>query len=931
MNKIKEMLSNIKLPKFDIKFDKLNIKLPKVKFDLTFFSLLLLALCHIAIIVLVILSYRYYAIYPSVFISAIGIVLIFLIIIDIILFVGINHKDKILKIIACILAFLIFVSGVFGSFYLAKVNSTVKNILDGDSNRFETVSGVFVCYKEEYDSLEDLDGKRIGLLTESTPGISTAAQKILDDAKLDYAPIFYNSYSEIFQDLADGDIEVGLLLNGYRSLYENDETTNFAKYLEDMHDVYSFEETISIDQKTSSKKLDTDPFNVLLIGWSRTELGSSIGLADAIIVATINPQTYTVSMLSIARDSFVPIPCYGGESDKINSGRSISRPCFIETVENFLGMEMDFYMEADYDAVIRIVNRIDGIDVYNPVAFELDGAYVPQGYVHLDGVQALQFCRERHSMPNGDFDRQQHQKEVILQIIKKFIERGDISFALAALEAAADQMSTNLTLSQLTGLFNLVLNTENYTGLDTFDLIDFHQLRITGNGGLLYYSYAMRLPLWVYLVYQGSLDESVNHIHEVMDEAPIGNQYPAFEFSSRKPYNRDPFYSLSYEDKYVYTPDPMPAYWITLEGLSQGEAMSWASANGVSLSVVTINPDDPSYNASYEGMVLSQSVRYGSLVSEYRSGTITVMGTGELDPDRHVPNFVGSHYSEAISWANAHGVYYEINWNEGTGGDAGQVLSQSHPAYTPIENVGTFIISVKRGVQEIKFNANGHGSAPDPVTVKTGEGAKSFPTMPATDGYNFLGWFTEKSGGKQVSSSDDVTGNVTLYAHWGCASHEWDVTEPTCEKDGQRVCKKCGEKEKLDKLGHDFSVFVENKKAATCEEVGSDTYKCSRCDKTKAIEIPALGHDFSVFNKTVKEATCEGEGSNEYKCSRCDKTSTVSTSPLGHDYSVFVETKVAATCDQAGVDVYKCSRCDSTKEVETPATGGCDSGDGGEG
>lgn len=871
MNKIKEMLSNVKLPKAS----KSNVKLPNVKFNLTFFSLLLLALCHIAIIALVFLSYRYYAIYPSVFISAIGIVLIFLIIIDIVLFVGINHKDKVLKIIGCVLAFFIFVSGVFGSVYIARVNSTVNNVLDNDSNKYETVSGVFVSYKNELSSLQDIDGKRVGLLNETTPGISAAAEKILTDAKLDYAPIYYNSYAEIFQDLADNDIEVGLLLTGYRSLYENDENSNFSDYLDDMHDIYSFEETISIDSKVSNKKLDTDPFNVLLIGWSRTELGSSIGLADAIIVATINPQTYTVSMLSIARDSFVPIPCYGGELDKINSGRSISRPCFIETVEDFVGMEMDFYMEADYDAVIRIVNRIDGIDVYNPVEFTLDGTYVPAGYVHLDGVQALQFCRERHHMPNGDFDRQQHQKEVILQIIRKFIERGDISFALAALEAAADQMSTNLTLQQLTGLFNLVLNTENYTGLDTFDLIDFHQLRITGNGGLLYYSMAMRLPLWVYLVYQGSLDESVKHIHEVMDDAGVGDQYPAFEFSARKPYVRDPFYSLTYENKYVYTPDPMPPYWATLQGLSQSEAMAWAAANGVKLQINIIEPDDPSYDAKLEGMVISQSVRYGALVSEYPVGTITVMGNAELDPDRQVPNFVGASYIDAINWANAHGVYYEIDWNESASGDAGRVLAQSHPAYTPIEEVGTFKITVKRGVQEIKFNANGHGSAPETINIKTGEAAKTFPTLPATDGYNFLGWFTEASGGKQVWTTNDVSGNVTLFAHWGCATHEWKVITPaTCKDAGLQECTRCGHQEAIPKNNNHTWGEWANVDSPTCQHGTIQKRTCSVCGAEETNDLgDVAAHTWGDWS-TTEGPTCDHGTIQTRTCSVCGNSET---------------------------------------------------------
>ena len=63
-------------------------------------------------------------------------------------------------------------------------------------------------------------------------------------------------------------------------------------------------------------------------------------------------------MMSIARDAYVPISCYGGTKDKINSGRSTSRACFIKTVEDYTGMTMDYYMEADYEAVVGVVDAI---------------------------------------------------------------------------------------------------------------------------------------------------------------------------------------------------------------------------------------------------------------------------------------------------------------------------------------------------------------------------------------------------------------------------------------------------------------------------------------------------------------------------------------------------------------------------------------------
>ena len=384
----------------------------------------LLVLAHVAILLIIIQSWRYYSIYPSLFGSIVGIVLCFMIIIDIIFFIGFNHKDLLLKIISTVMAILLLVGGTVGVYFLNKANSIVDSVLDDGKDKYETFSGVFTCYDKnnKFTSLSELSGKRVGMLVETTNGLTYLATNLLSKEKIDYATVDYKTNAELLQALIDGDVDAIVITSGYKSIYSakegqaEEEISPFAKYMDNLIDFYSFEEEMKIDSNKTTKNLSKDPFNVLLIGYSRTDIGSSVGLADSIILATINPQTYTVSMMSIARDSFVPVACYGGELDKINSGRSTSRACFIETVENFIGMDVDYYMELDYLGLVQIVNTIGGVRITNPVDFTLDGIYVPAGTYVADGQQALQFCRERHHMPNGDFDRQQHQKEVIMGI-----------------------------------------------------------------------------------------------------------------------------------------------------------------------------------------------------------------------------------------------------------------------------------------------------------------------------------------------------------------------------------------------------------------------------------------------------------------------------------------------------------------------------------
>lgn len=846
---------------------------------LTIASIVLLVLAHISIVALVAVSYKYYGIYPSLFMGIIAIVVCVLLILDFIFFVGFNYKDVALKITVIVISALMLVSSLGGTYAVAKVNGVVKGILDTNTNK-ETFSGVFVCYNKvhSYSSLSDIENKRVGMLAETSNGLTYIAKSILDKEVKDYAPVEYSSNAELMQALIDGDVHCAVFTSAYRKIYENDENSQFSSYMEDMVDFYSFEQELKVNSNSSNKDLSKDPFNVLLIGWSRNEIGSTVGLADSIILATINPQTYTVSMMSIARDSFVPIACYGGAMDKINSGRSTSRACFVETVENFLDLDIDFYMEADYGAIVSVVNTVGGIEIDNPVDFELDGVYVPAGKYIADGWQALEFCRERHHMPNGDFDRQQHQKEVILAIAEKFIQEGDVTLALHAMDLASEFIDTDLTLTQLTSVFNLLLNTKNYTGLDTFDLVDFHTLRITGSGGIKYYSYSMNLPLWVYLIYQGSYDESTAHIDEVMGNFSSINQKYSFEFSSQNPYIREPFYSLDYDEKFVYSPDPMPNYWADLSGMTMVEALSWANSKGVTLEVKYISSSSAEYNASLDGKVVDQSIRYGMLCSANPKGTITVMGTGEIDESKYIPNFVGKNYQKVIDWAEKYNISYRITYDENASGEIGKVVEQNFEPYSAISNMDDkFRVTVKAGVSTITFDKNGHGTVtPEAIKVKTGDEAKSLPVMSTVtekngDQYHFLGWYTSKTmpeTDKVITKTSEVTGNITLYAQW------------------EKIC------------NHEYGEWKITQES-TCSAVGSKERICLKCEKKDIAEIEMKEHTFG--EPTVIGATCTQEGSKVYTCSVCQHIKTETISALGH--AIDSDTCAIGSCSRCGADI----------------------------
>jgi len=730
-------------------------------------SAILLALAHIALGVVVAYSYQYYGIYPSLIGSVLGIVVCFLIIIDILFFVGFNQKINVLKIITTILAICIILGSSVGVYVLNSVNSTVNKVLNDGSDSYENVKGVIAYHQTEdektYTSIEDFASKNsgtliVGYLNESSRGVGTIGKEQLDKANIKYDSCEYSTNVQLLFALADGQVDLAIFPNEYRSIFLADENNDYNSILNKVVDIYSFEEQVKIDSKVSKKDISTEPFNVLLIGWSRVELGSTVGLADAIILVSVNPQTYTASMMSIPRDSYVPITCYGNEYDKINSGRSTSRACFIETVEQFIGEDIDFYMELDYYAIVFAVNAIGGIKITNPVEFELDGQYMPAGTWNADGYQVLQFVRERHSMPNGDFDRQQHQKEVIMAIAKKLIESRDVNMALNALNAASDYMSTNLSLNQLTSIFNMILNTKNNTSLDTFDLLDFQTVGLSGYASW-HYSDDYELPLWIYKLYDGSIKECLEHMNQILDGyTDFSDQKYSIEFSAQTPYSRPSFTSTEYSEAEVH--EELPAFYPDFSSMEYDEVIAWAKENGVKLEIKNITPGDSKYDESLDGTVVDQSVRYGKRVSKNPTCTITVMGYAN-----GVPSFVGKDYHEAKDWCEDNDVSFKKIYGEPyeNEGDYEVIYKQE---YDEEDNkLKVYIYGKPAKIKaEVDSSCSSMGSTEGSGTYSV----SSEITIKATakDGYKFVGWYNEKDEkvSKDVEYTFTVNGDTTLKA-----------------------------------------------------------------------------------------------------------------------------------------------------------------------
>jgi polyisoprenyl-teichoic acid--peptidoglycan teichoic acid transferase len=229
------------------------------------------------------------------------------------------------------------------------------------------------------------------------------------------------------------------------------------------------------EEKVEVKK--QDPISILMVGVDERE-GDS-GRTDSMIIATINPETKSTKLLSIPRDTKTKLINSSNPNKnrvtKINAAYAYGGiEMTIDTVENFLNIPIDYYVEVNMEGFRDIVDAVGGIDVDNKFTFELEGITLRKGPQHLDGEKTLKYVRMRKQDPAGDFGRQERQKEVISQIIEKGASFSTLTKYNDVLEALQSNIKTNLSLNDMIGIQS---NYKTAAG-------SIQKLEITGDGKL---------------------------------------------------------------------------------------------------------------------------------------------------------------------------------------------------------------------------------------------------------------------------------------------------------------------------------------------------------------------------------------------------------------------------------------------------------------
>jgi LCP family protein required for cell wall assembly len=479
-------------------------------------------------------------------------VLLVLLIYNVLIIMLIRSKKIFIFVIDVIVAALLTGVGGYAVYALFRVDSNVNKITGSTDE--EDVSASLVVYNGSSNSLitdtADLDGKTVGIAKDTKTAEIAKKKLSAEGINVTYAEL--PGYTDVFTNLVNGKIDCAVLPVTYQSDYADDST--LSQYLTECTSILDFSDTVTTTTSSGADKdITTEPFTVLVTGENQ-------GLADTIILMTVNPISMKIVMTSIARDSFVPITCYNGTDSKINSAHAVSEDCMVKTVEELTGVDIDYTIEFNFASVIQVVDAVGGVDVDIPVSFDAQGWDVTTdslyviplqagNNVHLNGMEALGFARERMAFADGDFARQRHQQEIIEQVVSKIMATKNPQTFLDILDAAGDNIKTNFSVNQMTSFISYAMQkAKRYYNSDSVSgLFHFVTSRIYGYNANIWDS-SLGMNLYIYRLYNGSISDNAEALKRNEDmTSSISTSVPV-DWSAANTYEADPISQETYSE-----------------------------------------------------------------------------------------------------------------------------------------------------------------------------------------------------------------------------------------------------------------------------------------------------------------------------------------------------------------------------------------------
>ena len=526
----------------------------------------------------------------------------------------------------------------------AYLTTTISGIYNSISrmyrDNYKYSVSLITLSKSDINDIKNFKDLKIAISNvENSSELNEVSNSIITENKLNESNtiVEYDNNTTMLNDLYNKKVDAVMLPSNYVSIYES--IDDYKNIKEDTKEIISKSKTVKKENVTS-KKNESEPFTLLIFGMDSTikDISTVTSFnADSLILITFNPKTYNSTILSIPRDTYVPITCINNSPEsKITHSGWRGESCVIKTIEDWMNIKVDYYLKVNFTAVVNLVDEIGGIKVNVPYSFceqnsnrqwGANTVYVKKGEQTLNGEQALALARNRHPNPkcgaewanyqSNDLVRGDNQQLILNAITNKLVKNLSIDKIRSILDIIGTNVDTNMHINEITSYYN----TAKQLAFDNENIINFEKLQLSTYGKSLYDPLLNMNGMSMQIYYKDSFNQVVKEM-----KVNLGLEEPelitTFSFSINNPYKETIIGKGTFNQADIQT---VPYF----RGKNISELQYWANANGINLNITYQDTNEQLDNtiinqgvpSTYRMDKLDKSNTYTVIVARNISGT----------------------------------------------------------------------------------------------------------------------------------------------------------------------------------------------------------------------------------------------------------------------------------------------------------------------
>lgn len=386
-------------------------------------------------------------------------VILIIVILNAILILLINFVTHAIwtKVISVILVILVGCTMGFGNVYLYETYSTLTSVTGAEKGSIKNT--ISVITKTDHDEdIQSLKNEKIGVLRNIDSVGTKKCQTKLKKYSFSYKK--YDNLQALVKALYEDEVQAIVMNEIYRAnVEEMEEYSGFSNETKAIYQAVYY--TNNKNDALVVDDITKNPFTIFVSGNDTYGDIDELSRSDVDMIVTVNPTTSTVLMVNIPRDYYVQTS-YG--HDKLTHTGMYGIEETKQTVENLLGIDINYTFRVNFSSAEDIVDALDGVDIEVPkgMAVErlnadwaLEGVH--EGWNHLNGARALAYARERHAYVDGDIQRAKNQQQVLEAIIKKAASSKILTNYTKLLKSFKNAFDTNMSTNEITALLQYEL------------------------------------------------------------------------------------------------------------------------------------------------------------------------------------------------------------------------------------------------------------------------------------------------------------------------------------------------------------------------------------------------------------------------------------------------------------------------------------------